>query len=304
MHCRPKDIILFLTLFLLISAGVQAQQPSAKASVDRTTILIGEPIKLNFEVSIPSGTAVKWFRTDTIPHFEIVDPGTIDSSTDANNKMYRQQLIITSFDSGSWTIPAFVVQMGKKKLRTDTISINVTYTPSDTAADYHDIKDIIAVKDPSNPYLPWIIAGAALLVMGALVYFLMKRKQQPKPRAQPVSKLTPYEEAMQSLEELRKSQLVQKGEVKQYYTRLNDILRWYVTRKFNFSSLEKTNEELILQLRQMRLGNDEFTQLAQALRMADFVKFAKYKPAPADQEGSFSIFKNSITRLEASQPAA
>lgn len=305
MHCRPRDIIILLTLFLLPALCLaQPPQPTVKAGVDRTTILIGEPIKLNLEATIPEGTIFQWFRADSIPHFEIVDKGSIDSSKDVNYKVYRQQYTITSFDSGSWKIPTFILQAGNKKFRTDTIAINVTYSPSDTAKDYHDIKDIIAVKDPSNPYLPWIIAGAVLLIAAAVIYFLRKKKKAPVTKQAPVSKLTPFDEAMQSLKELQQQQLAQRGEVKQYYTRLNDILRWYVSRKFNISSLEKTNEELILQLRDLRLGNDDYTRLVQSLRMADFVKFAKYTPAQNEQEDTFLTIKNSITKLEALQPAA
>lgn len=292
---------------MLPAIGLQAQPPQqlvVKAGVDRTTILIGEPIKLNLEATIPTGTIFQWFNADSIPHFEIVEKGSIDSSKDINYKVYKQQLTITSFDSGSWKIPSFVLQSGKKKFKTDTIAINVTFSPSDTAKDYHDIKDIIAVKNPANPYLPWIIGAAVLLAVLIIIYFLRRKKKAPPKPKEPVSKLTPFEEAMQSLEELKKQQLSQSGEVKQYYTRLNDILRWYVSRKFKISSLEKTNEELILQLRELRLGNQEYTTLVQALRMADFVKFAKYTPSQSDQEEAFITIKNSITKLEALQPAA
>jgi hypothetical protein len=307
MHCRLRDIILLIILFMLPAIGLQAQPPQqlvVKAGVDRTTILIGEPIKLNLEATIPTGTIFQWFNADSIPHFEIVEKGSIDSSKDINYKVYKQQLTITSFDSGSWKIPSFVLQSGKKKFKTDTIAINVTFSPSDTAKDYHDIKDIIAVKNPANPYLPWIIGAAVLLAVLIIIYFLRRKKKAPPKPKEPVSKLTPFEEAMQSLEELKKQQLSQSGEVKQYYTRLNDILRWYVSRKFKISSLEKTNEELILQLRELRLGNQEYTTLVQALRMADFVKFAKYTPSQSDQEEAFITIKNSITKLEALQPAA
>src|SRR5215212_4788891 len=159
MHCRPRDIIILLIISACISATLQAQQVNVKATVDRTTILIGEPIKLNLEASVPTGTAIKWFTTDTIPHFEIVDPGKQDSAADAGGKIYKQQLIITSFDSGYWTIPAFVLRSGRKRFKTDTFNINVTFTPADTAQDYHDIKDIIKVDNPGNPYIPWIIGG-------------------------------------------------------------------------------------------------------------------------------------------------
>lgn len=307
MHCRLRDIIILFTLFMLPAVNLHAQppqQPVVKAGVDRTTILIGEPIKLSLEATIPTGTIFQWFNADSIPHFEIVEKGSIDSSKDINYKIYKQQFTITSFDSGSWKIPSFVLQAGKKKFKTDTIAINVTYSPSDTAKGYHDIKDIIAVKNPANPYIPWIIGAAALLAVLGIIYFLRKEKAAPPKPKEPVSKLSPFEEAMQSLDELKKQQLAQSGQVKQYYTRLNDILRWYVFRKFKISSLEKTNEELILQLRELRLGNQEYTTLVQALRMADFVKFAKYTPSQAEQEETFITIKNSITKLEALQPAA
>lgn len=271
-----------------------------KAGVDRTTILIGEQLKLNLEATVPAGTSFTWFKTDTIPHFDIVDTGKPDSSRDAGNDIYRQQIIITSFDSGSWTIPAFVLQSGKKKFRTDTLSINVTYSPDDTTKSYHDIKDIITVENPGNPYIPWIIAAVSVLALAIIIYLLRKKKPAPKLVQQQVSKLSPLDEAMQHLDELRKEDLPRKGEVKQYYTRLNDILRWYVFRKFGFSSLEKTNDELVMQLRQTRLSHPDYTSLAQALRMADFVKFAKYTPAPQEQEEAFQVIKYSISRLEAS----
>ncbi|HEX2683479.1 MAG TPA: hypothetical protein VHL77_06085, partial [Ferruginibacter sp.] len=203
--------------------------------------------------------------------------------------------------SGSWTIPGFVLQAGKKKFKTDSLSINVTYSPDDTTKSYHDIKDIIAVKNPGNPYMPWIIGAVALLALAGIIYFLRKKKPVAKPVQQPVvSKLTPLDEAMQALNELKNEDLPGKGEVKQYYTRLNDILRWYVSRKFNISSLEKTNDELVMQLRQTRLSQPDYTALAQALRMTDFVKFAKYTPSPSDQEEAFGVIRNSISKLEAS----
>ena len=298
MHCRPRDIIILLTLCTCLNQTLQAQQVSVKATVDRTTILIGEPIKLNLEASVPTGTAFKWFKTDTIPHFDIVEQGKPDSTADANSRVYKQQLIITSFDSGYWTIPAFVLQSGRKRFKTDTFNINVTFSPADTSRDYHDIKDIIKVDNPGNPYIPWIIAAVTLVALIALIYFLRKKKPA-KPAGPPVSKLSPFEEATQSLEALRKENLPGKGEVKQYYTRLNDILRWYVYRRFDISSLEKTNEELIMQLRQTRLPQNDYTTLAQALRMADFVKFAKYTPSAVDQEETYQVIKNSISRLEA-----
>lgn len=297
MHCRPLNIIVPLTLFMLMHVNLHAQQVTAKVTVDRTTILIGEPIKLSLEASVPVGTGITWFRIDSIPHFEITEQGDIDSLVNNDGKFYRQQFTITSFDSGQWTVPAFVLQSGRKRFRTDTLRIAVTYSP-DTAKDYHDIREIIDVEGPKKSYWPWILAGLPVLLL--ILAWLILRKKTPLPQLkEPASKLSPLEEAMQALDALQKEELPQKAQAKQYYTRMNDILRMYVMRKFRFSSLEKTNDEIILQLRQLRLPQDEYTRLAQTLRMADFVKFAKYTPSVEEQEASLQTIKQSVTKMDA-----
>jgi hypothetical protein len=102
---------------------------------------------------------------------------------------------------------------------------------------------------------------------------------------------------MQSLSELRKKGLPQNGQVKWYYTELNDILRVFVFRKLSIATMERTNEELILQLRQLNLSRDSFSQLAQALRMSDYVKFAKYQPGSEDNEKNYEIIQSAIQTL-------
>ena len=99
---------------------------------------------------------------------------------------------------------------------------------------------------------------------------------------------------MKSMEELKKQKLPESGQTKLFYTKLNDILRLFVLRKLQIASLEKTNEELILQLRELNISREHFSHLAESLRMSDFVKFAKYLPAQNDNEQNFAIIESSI----------
>ena len=82
-----------------------------------------------------------------------------------------------------------------------------------------------------------------------------------------------------------------------YYTKLNDILRLFVLRKLQMSSLEKTNEELIIQLRYLNISQNLFSRLSSALRMSDFVKFAKYLPDRISNEQNFDIIESSVNLL-------
>jgi hypothetical protein len=290
-----RNIILLLTV-MLASKSIAAQV-LVKTSVDKDKILVGEPIRLTVEAHVPLGEKITWFRLDTIAHFDILDTTRLQSDDDIDGKKLQQQWTITSFDSGRWEIPRLPVQVGTKTFYSDTVGVQIAYAPYDLSQDYHDIKDIHPVAAPRIDYLPWLIGATvlvAILIIVLLWYFRRKRIEQKVP----VPKLTPFEEAMKSLTELRRLGWEQNGQVKVFYTRLNDILRVFVLRRLNMTTMEKTNDELILQLKGYNLKNDQYIELVQALRMADFVKFAQYRPASDDNEKSFGIIKSAITTLD------
>ncbi|WP_207512222.1 BatD family protein [Longitalea luteola] len=293
-----KNPILYITLIgsLLTSPLYMFGQVMARASVNRDQILIGEPITLTFEVRIPMGQSLTWFNLDTIPHFEIIEAGKLDTNDNIDGKQYHQELTITSFDSGTMVIPPLVLKVEGKSYATDSIPIEVAYTKDDLSKDYRDIKDIVEVPKPAwMAWIPWIIGVVTVIAAGVIVYLLKKPKQAPPPPS-PAPRLSAYEEALQALEELRKQGL-QNGEVKTYYSRLNDILRVFLFRKMKVATLEKTNEELIAQLRQMPMDKETFNQLVKALQIADFVKFARYQPDASDNEKNFAVIQSAIKTL-------
>jgi hypothetical protein len=66
-------------------------------------------------------------------------------------------------------------------------------------------------------------------------------------------------------------------------------------------SLQKTTADLILQLRDLHFSKEQFDKLSQALRLSDFVKFAKYVPTKDDDRNCFEEIKNSIMTIEKSE---
>ncbi len=292
---NPVHYIILCCVFLAILSPVQAQV-LIKASLDKDRILIGEPVQLLLDLRAPLGASIDWASIDTIPHFEILERGKVDTIEGVDGKKVIQQLTLTSFDSGQWVIPRLSVKVNKKSYLTDTVGLEVAYTPFNPEEDYRDIKEIIEVPNPSMSHIPWIIAGGTLIAIALIVYLLWPKKKI-KAEVQAVPQLTPYEEAMQSLDQLQKSSLQQNGEIKKYYTQLNDVLRVFVMRKLKIASLEKTNEELIMQLKQLPMEKEQFRQLSEALQIADFVKFARYQPERADNERNFNSIRTAITTL-------
>jgi hypothetical protein len=287
-------VLIFLSGIINICT---AQGVSVHASIDRDKILIGEPIELKLEAKVPSGSSPLWFPLDTIPHFEFIDTGKIDSTVTQGSTTYRQVLSVTSFDSGRWVIPALSLQMNGRYYLTDSLPVSVAFSNFDPNQDYHDIKDILEVYNPAVQYINWVVAGITLISLIGFIYFLRKSRLPSRQVLTGYKELDPFTEAMESLELLRKEHLPEKGEVKLYYTRLNDVIRKFISRRMGYATMEKTNEELILQVKQTGLPHDELIKLAQVLRMSDVVKFAKYVPASEDNEQSMKTTASSVQLL-------
>lgn len=266
-----------------------------KASVDRSEILIGEPIQLVLEAQLPAGYDSAWFMLDSLAHFEFIEKGKIDSALTGEGKTLRQHLLITSFDSGRWVIPPIPIFLNKKKYVTDSIPVSVAFSKFDPKQDYHDIKDILEVENPYTQYVLWAIGAISLISILLFLYFVTRRKpfKQEEP-GKIISTESAFEEAIRSLDALRKQGLAENGQIKLFYSELNDIFRRFVWRKLQMASMDRTNEELIIGLKQMKIPDEVFSGLTQTLRMSDFVKFAKYQPGSSDNRENFEIIRSSI----------
>ena len=285
---NPYQLFLFL-LFTCFSITIGAQvKPSIRASVDKNRILIGEPFLLTIEASFPASFKTSFFDIDTLDHFEFLKPPHIDSFSEASSKGIKAIYTLTSFDSGHWVIPAFVLN---PKVRSDTIPVDVVFSDFNPEQDYHDIKDIIEIKPKEEKNWLWYAIAGTVAVL-VLIYALLRKKKQPaEVTAPPVNA---YEEAMNQLNSLQK----QKLSGKEYHTNLVDIFRLYVLRKRNVLSLQKTTDDLVYQLRSIIKENEIFTQLQQSLQLSDFVKFAKYNPAAEDDSSAFNTIKKTIQHIE------
>jgi hypothetical protein len=145
--------------------------------------------------------------------------------------------------------------------------------------------------------LPWILAGiAVLLIIGGIIYYLWRRKQQkPVFQLRPKVKLKPWENALIELEKLRVKKLWQGGKVKDYHSELTEILRRYIEERYMIMALEKTSAEILFDIRAKALMPEgTVLMLEEILTMADMVKFAKMQPLPDENERSIQLAVNFI----------
>lgn len=268
---------------------------------DRNDILIGEQVKLKIKATLPAGPAgaMQWIvLPDSIPHFEIVDAGKVDTvSYKDNSRAIEQTIILTSFDSGKWIFPALPFSFAQSQIQTDSFTVNVSYSPPDSTNQLRDIKPIINVSVSDYTWY-YIIGGAVLLLLIIfLLYRYFKKNKKEKP-AITRSKLSAYEEAMAEMSKLEQFDLQDAAGIKLYHSRLGDIFKQYLGRKQQKNLLTKTTGDLLIRLAESGMSSGDVSNLATALRCTDAVKFAKYLPGTTESGDCRQKIKSAIDLIE------
>jgi hypothetical protein len=278
--------IFFLHVFL---AGSFAQKPTVQA--DRTTIRIGEPVTVSFSLEVARQIGVVWpLFSDSIGSMEITHPSSVDSVMQDETKHYHQALIVTSFDSGMNWISPVLFRVGGDSVFTDSIMIAVETVPVDTAADIRPIKSILGVRYGWRERIPWII-GALLLIMASFVVFYVVRRRKPEKIhiAAPEVLRPAHEVALEKLAILDEKKLWQSGNEKAYHLAVSEILREYLDRRFRFSAVEATTEEILNRMRKEQISYHLFEELKWILESGDLVKFAKLSLLPDEHQRCLSL---------------
>ncbi len=293
----------FRLLSICLLAAVQgfAQQAVPSAELDRSEILIGEPVKVTlriaYRVDQGSSTVIGWPTIgDTLSsHVDVLSANAVDTvMPDKQNDPYlfeqRRTISITSWDSGYWAIPPFHFTVNDAPAETAPLLLTVNTVPVDTAAAYKDIQDIydqpMTWKDWLREHWPWVAGGlGAAILLTILVRYLVRRARRPKAVVVVERPAVPlHTRTLEALRAIEARKLWQAGQVKQYQSEVTDVLRSYVEERFGVPALERTTDELMQALRLGPVPGEARERLGNMLRLADLVKFAKYSALPTENE--------------------
>ena len=101
-----------------------------------------------------------------------------------------------------------------------------------------------------------------------------------------------------ALQNLKARGLWQGGQEKEYYSEITDIIRHYIDRRFNVNAMEMTTTQIMDLLNNEEVASSR-TELREILSLADFVKFAKFKPLADENE---QVFRLAQSFLEKTKP--
>ena len=178
----------------------------------------------------------------------------------------------------------------------ETVTAYTKVNPVETGFKEEKMLDIRSPYRPFNYFiLLWILLSAAALFA---LYRLLKKKakavtdrrlkemQQDK---RPIDVI-----ALDRLDHLILGDLWGQHQYKFFYISMIDILRDYLSARFNIDAHQYTSKDLLRTLKKMPVYKGDIKHLADLQRSADYVKFAKVEPTEAQRDEDIRNMRNVI----------
>lgn len=276
------------------SLPLPAQLIRVRSELSSDSMMIGD--QLVYSLAVDAAGQVEFgmpeLRDTLGRNLELLSPAVADSAFTDGRRVVRHSYVITGFEAGMQMVPAqkVVYHIGD---RIDTalsmpLMIQVYEPAVDTTQQIKPIKPPINTPLSFREVLPWLAVGLGALLVAAAGFLLlhkyMRRRRDPEAKA-----AKPMEPAhiiaFRELDRLKEEKIWEKGQVKQFYTRLTEITRTYIERQYGIPAMESTTEEI---LHAFRKSNPEDAILddilKELLELADLVKFAKEDPLPVHNQ--------------------
>ncbi|MEX2371752.1 MAG: hypothetical protein WD578_12145 [Bacteroidales bacterium] len=288
---KTDTIMLFLWLLAIPVAG---QIVTVKSTFGKDSVSLGEQFIYSITVESENEVMVGLpTYTDTLSkQIEILESSGTDTIYIDNKRRITKKFLVTSFEPGWNTIPPQPVTFTSGELRdtvyTTALLLTVLSPEVDTTQAIKPIKPPVYTPVSLAEIMPWAFLGAGgfllLTLIAALIWIYIQKQKNPE-----VFASKPMEPAhmvaLRELELLRKENLPGNGMVKEYYSRLTQIIRVYIASHFSIHAMESTSSE-ILEAFAIQFGGDHqlIESLNKLLMLADLVKFAKEDPTREEND--------------------
>lgn len=262
------------------------------ASIDSTTLRLGDQTDMHLQATIDAQEQLSFPTFDHLlqDEIEIIDRTIVDTvSLEDGRKQLNQYLTITSFTDSLYTIHPIPFVSGNDTFWSESLALNVIQPfEMDTSLALTDIKDIEDAPIWWWGIFRWVLLAISIIGLGIGAYYLVRRfknKEQEKEVINPELLRPADEVALEKLDIIKEQKIWKEGKHKEYHTQLTDVIREYVSRRYEINSTEKTSDETLRALKPMLRDQRElFQRLEKMLQTADLVKFAKWDTTPDENE--------------------
>ena len=274
---------------------------SVTAGVDKARATIGDEINYKITVDFPENVEVFFPETqDKIGGLTVKDFAVSDIKRDEGRITRELNYVLETYKASSYIISAFDIKYKEKLkpeievVKTPEIFVEVVTVLDADASDVRGIKPPVSLdKRYFKLYIIIAIVFGVLLLVAIVLHYVYHRKQAeaesiPEP-------LSAHQIAYNDLESLKAMDLVSKGQIKEYYYRLSNIVRHYIENRFKLMAPERTTEEFLIEMTvtgELTAAHKEL--IGNFLEHCDMVKFAAYGPDSREIESSFNSAKKLV----------
>ena len=276
------------------STAFAADPVNAAATVDRTSISLGDRIQLSVIVDAQPG----YLPSDpTIAHeigsFEVVQTQQAQKVTRGSQIQFIYRYSITAWRVADLVLPPIAVpwvgpngETGTARTAELPIHVVTVVAAGEKADDIKPIKPQLTVAEDVGPK---IVRAAALLLgvaavtalAGLLLWLLIRRRAAGLFE----ERLTPVQRALRELDTLAKLKLPEQGRTAEHYARLTASLRQYAVERFNVQP-GRTSREVRDALERSGLERTAAAAIYEILREGDEVRFRHTTPYPAHAQNA------------------
>ena len=278
-----RRLVTVLAVVGLGTGPLAAQEVEAVLGAD--TARVGDVVPVGVPITVAPGERVAWPDTLPLGRVPAENAARVTEQVDtlADGRVVRMGVYaVTPWRTGPLQLPDVSVQVvgaegGVRARRAGIPSITVvSVLPADTAG--VEPKPARGVRGPSWAWTPILLIAALLLVaLLALLWWWRRRRTEDEPAVSLEPLIPPRERALAALQEARDSGLLERGELKEFYTRVSEAVRAYVAALNGGWGEDLTTTELLARFK-AQVGFGVAVELREVLGPADQVKFARREP--------------------------
>jgi|GEM_PF-3074498 len=252
------------------------------------SVVAGDPFEIRLRIETVEGVQIAPPQpTDILGVFEVIDVQRKEIDCPPPAACLEVVLTLIAHFPGAYAVPSLPIPFYDDR--------NIPGSAQDAVAQQLNTPELplqieeglADVRGPVSMALPiaWRIVGyvavgiAALALLGWLAWrFWPAKKDNVAPHAPPP--LPAYEWAVRAFRQLESDNLIAAGHIKDYYFRVNAILRGYIEREFGFNAGEQTSEEFVRSLQDdARFSATQRELLRAFIDACDPVKYAAQIPS-------------------------
>lgn len=256
---------------------------------------VGDKIRLVLHVEAEAGVDVEMPPgSEALGRFRIVNYKERNGELAHGGHFYEQRLTMRPGGSGKQRIPRLRVEFvdnrnhpGRdagvakpQELLTDELVVEVQPVDPEggVAAKLSGARGPLAAPTQSTLgwLWPWLLAVLVASVVGVTTALVLRRRDTQ-------TKVSAYEQAMAGLQALQTRGPPGDDDADDWYVQLSAVVRRYLENRYRLRAPELTTEEFLREARHSaELSDEHRVLLSKFLVSCDRVKFAGYRPAPAE----------------------